>query len=182
MCVGGILFADVVGFSRLKSDEEVIRFFREFLGRVAALSDAAQPGPLVQNSWGDGLYFAFGSVRAAGIYALNLAELVQTTDWAALDLPDMSIRIALHAGPLYSFVDPITRQVSWSGKQVTRAARMEPITPPGSVYASREFAAIAAAQNVSDFRCEPVGRIPLDKKEGLAPVFVVRPATLPGFE
>jgi hypothetical protein len=52
---------------------------------------------------------------------------------------------------------------------------MEPITPPGTVYASREFAAIAAAQGVREFDCEPVGRVRLDKKEGFAPLFVVRP-------
>lgn len=175
-CIGGILFADVVGFSRLTTDDEVIRFVREFLGRVGALTDGSPHAPMVRNTWGDGLYFIFPSVRDAGLYALSLCEMVSRTDWAARQLPaDLNIRIALHAGPLFAFTDPVTHQPTWSGRHVTRAARMEPITPPGNVYASREFAALAAAQGVEEFRCEPVGRVRLDKKEGLAPLFVLRP-------
>lgn len=45
-------------------------------------------------------------------------------------------------------------------------ARIEPKTPPGQVYASENFAAIAAAQKITDFRCEYVGRLPLAKGYG----------------
>jgi class 3 adenylate cyclase len=172
--VGAILFADVVEFSRLRSDLEVGRFLEEFLGRVAAVIDAADDRPLARNTWGDGLYLVFSTIRSAGICALSLNEMVARTAWSAYDLPsDLGIRIALHAGPLFAFVDPVTRQPTWSGRHVTRAARMEPITPPGAVYASREFAALTGAYGVTEFQCDPVGRVTLAKREGFASLFVV---------
>jgi class 3 adenylate cyclase len=173
-CIGAVLFADVVGFSQLRSDREVIRFFRVFLERVARVTARAPAEPLVSNTWGDGLYLVFGDLRSSGLCALDLSEQIPAVRWSRHGLPPMNIRVALHAGPLYSFLDPVSEQLTWSGKQVTRAARMEPITPPGSVYASREFAALSAAVCIEDFQCEPVGPVRLAKAEGLAPMFVVR--------
>ena len=43
---------------------------------------------------------------------------------------------------------------------VSRAARLEPKTPPGQVYASEAFAALAAIERVSDFTCEYVKNSP----------------------
>jgi len=40
---------------------------------------------------------------------------------------------------------------------VSRAARIEPITPPGQVYASQAFAALAAAENVTDAEITQLG-------------------------
>jgi class 3 adenylate cyclase len=57
---------------------------------------------------------------------------------------------------------------------VSRGARIEPITPPGEVYASENFAAIAAAQKIADFRCEYVGQLPLAKGSGTFGIYHVR--------
>jgi class 3 adenylate cyclase len=174
--IAGILFADVVNFSGLGTDEEVVAFVHEVLGAVARYTESNPHTPITRNTWGDGLYFVFNDARAAGLYALGLCNVVRATDWTQFGLPgDLDIRVAVHAGPLYHFIDPVLGQPTWSGKQVVRAARMEPITPPGTVYASREFAAIAAAERIDEFRCEPVGRVRLAKKEGLAPIYVVQP-------
>jgi hypothetical protein len=59
------------------------------------------------------------------------------------------LRIALHAGPVYSCIDPVTGNPNYIGSQVSHAARIEPVTPPGQVYASQAFAALAAAQRVT---------------------------------
>jgi class 3 adenylate cyclase len=67
---------------------------------------------------------------------------------------DLNLRIALHAGPVYEFNDPVTGSRSYSGTHVSRAARIEPVTPPGQVYASKAFAALAAARGVTDFACD----------------------------
>jgi hypothetical protein len=45
------------------------------------------------------------------------------------------------------------------------------------VYATQEFAALAAAYGVEEFVCEPVGRVSLAKKAGATPLFSVRPAS-----
>ena len=53
--------------------------------------------------------------------------------------------------------DPITGQHTFSGTHVSRAARIEPIAPPGQVYASEAFAALAAIQRGPRFGCHYVG-------------------------
>ena len=47
----------------------------------------------------------------------------------------LSLRIALHAGPVYKFTDPVTGDRSSGGTHIT--ARMEPITPPGTTLVKR---------------------------------------------
>jgi hypothetical protein len=43
---------------------------------------------------------------------------------------DLNLWIALHAGPVYEFNDPVTGSRSYGGTHVSRAARIEPIIPP----------------------------------------------------
>lgn len=172
--IAAVMFADVVGFSKL-SDVQVEHFVREFLCAVGRLVDTTPHRPVYKNTWGDGLYFQFLEIRAAGLFALGLNDLVVRTNWTTHGLPaSLSLRSALHAGPLFSHRDPVTGQDCLWGRHVTRAARIEPVTPPGSVYASREFAALAAAQNILDFDCEPVGRVGLAKAYGDARLYQVR--------
>jgi len=174
--IAGILFADVVGFSSL-SDVEVVRFYYEFLGAVGRLLALTKYPPLVRNTWGDGLYLIFETVRDAGMFALELCAMTVETKWGELDLPEtLRVRVGLHAGPLFDFSDRVTGQLTLAGKHVTRAARVEPVTPPGMVYATQEFAALAAAYGVTEFVCEPVGRVTLAKKAGMTPLFTVRAA------
>jgi adenylate cyclase len=179
-CIGGILFADVAGFTRLPGDEDVLRFVHEFLGTVADFAQRCDHKPIVRNTWGDGLFFVFRNVRDAGLFALGLSDVVRGVRWSERGLhDDLEIRIAVHAGPVYRFIDPVLGAATWSGRHVARAARMEPVTPPDTVYATREFAALTAAQRVPEFRCEPVGRVRLAKLDGLAPAYVVRRAATP---
>jgi class 3 adenylate cyclase len=172
--IAGILFADVVGFSTL-SDMEVVRFHYEFLGAVGRLLALTKHPPLVRNTWGDGLYLIFQTVRDAGMFALELCAMTVETHWGELELPEsLRVRVGLHAGPLFDFSDRVTGQLTLAGQHVTRAARVEPVTPPGLVYATQEFAALAAAYGVTEFVCEPVGRVTLAKKAGVTPLFTVR--------
>ena len=168
-----ILFADAVGFSKL-SELEVPRFVQHFLGAIAQLGQNFRNDVIARNTWGDGLYFVFADVEVAGNFALQLADLVAATKWQEKELPSLNLRIALHAGPVYEFNDPITGSRSYSGTHVSRAARIEPITPPGQVYASEAFAALAAAKRTKHFMCDYVGRTPLAKGYGTLPTYHVR--------
>jgi class 3 adenylate cyclase len=174
MRIIAVLFADVVQYTRL-TEEEVPRFVGHFLGMVSDLMATSGNAPEVKNTWGDGLFFAFPSVRAAGLFALDLSERVQAIKWEEKGLPsELSIRIALHAGPVYPCFDPVTQQDTYMGSHVSRAARIEPITPPGKVYASQAFAALAKTEHTTEFKCEYVGQTPLAKGYGTYPTFHVR--------
>ena len=170
-----ILFADAVNFSKL-SEDEIPRFVRSFLGTIGELSNDSAQSPIMKNTWGDGLYFVFESVRDAGQFALRLNHRLSSIDWTEKGLPkELNLRIALHAGPVYSCIDPVTGRPNFIGTHVSRAARIEPITPPGQVYASQAFAALAAAQHVREFICEYIGQTPLAKGYGTFPTYHVRP-------
>ena len=174
-----ILFADAVGFSKL-SEAQVPHFVQHFLGAIADLTKAFSKSIIAKNTWGDGLYFVFSDVPAAGNFALQLADLVSKTKWEEKGLrPDLNLRIALHAGPVYEFDDPITKTITFSGTHVSRAARIEPITPPGQVYASEAFAALSAAKRVRNFTCDYVGQTPMAKGYGTLPTYHVRPKASP---
>ncbi len=172
--LAALLFADAVNFSKL-TEEQIPLFVRHFLGAIGALVARSAPAPLLKNTWGDGLYLVFENVQAAGRFALDLSDLLNATDWAKLNLPaELNLRIALHAGPVYSCTDPVTQALNFIGTHVSRAARLEPITPPGQVYASQAFAALATAQRVEGFTCDYVGQTPLAKKYGTFPTYHVR--------
>jgi class 3 adenylate cyclase len=172
--VVSILFGDAVGFSKL-SESQVPRFVEHFLGGIAGLTGKFDQAILARNTWGDGLYFVFSEVNAAGEFGLELADLVARTNWSDRGLgSDMNLRIGLHAGPVYEFDDPITGRRSYSGTHVSRAARIEPITPPGQVYASESFAALAAAHGARNFTCDYVGQTALAKDYGTLPAYHVR--------
>jgi class 3 adenylate cyclase len=169
-----LLFADAVNFSKL-TETQIPVFVRHFLGAIGSLVARFEPAPLLKNTWGDGLYLVFEDVQAAGRFALDLSDILNATDWTERGLPaELNLRIALHAGPVYACTDPVTQKDNFIGTHVSRAARLEPITPPGQVYASQAFAALAAAKRVSGFTCDYVGQTPLAKKYGTFPTYHVR--------
>ncbi|BAY10613.1 TRAFs-binding domain-containing protein [Calothrix sp. NIES-2098] len=172
--VMALLFADVVKYSNL-TESQIPQYVEYFLGSVAELEAQSSYKPLVKNTWGDALYYVFPSVTDAGNFALDLCELIQQIDWLEKGLPEnLNLRISLHAGPVYQYVNPVTKDISYIGTHVNYAARIEPITPPGKVYTSQAFAALACALGVEDFTCDYVGQIPFAKGYGTFPTYHLR--------
>jgi class 3 adenylate cyclase len=171
--IRAMLFADAVGYSKL-SEDQTPNFITQFWGAVADLNAAVKRRPEHVETSGDGLYMVFAGVREAGRYALQLSELVRRTDWSVRGLPEgMNLRIALHSGPVYRGHNPITGSITYTGPHTSRAARIEPITPPGQVYASGAFAAVTAAYGVEDLSLRYVGRMPLAKNYGASEIYHV---------
>lgn len=169
-----LLFADAVGYSKLTEDQ-IPLYVEGFLGAVADLCRRTAHRHQHVEVAGDGLYMVFGRVADAGYFALELADLVRGLDRAALGLPgNFGLRIALHCGPVHCGRDPITGGPLYTGPHTSRTARIEPITPPGQVYASSAFAAVAAAEGVPGLDLRYVGRIPLAKGYGTLGLYNVR--------
>jgi tetratricopeptide (TPR) repeat protein len=173
--IKALLFADAVGYSRL-SNEQIPYYVDGFLGAVADLNRRTHHRFEHVETAGDGLYMVFDDVEDAAHYALELSAVVGGTDWAAVGLPaDFNLRIALHCGPVYCGWDPVTGSPLYTGPHASRAARIEAITPPGQVYASGAFAAVAAARGVEGIDMRYVGRIPLAKRSGTFPLHHLQP-------
>lgn len=174
LAVRAFLFSDTVGYSKL-SDPEVCRYYEHYLAAIASLAAAWKPLPLSGNTWGDAVYLAFDAPADAARFALRLRDEVVLGDWTPKGLPaGLSMRIGLHAGPSFLGADPVTRSVNVFGAHVSRAARIEPVTPHGEVYASEPFAALAVARGAPDLSFEYVGQLPLAKGYGVFPTYHVR--------
>jgi class 3 adenylate cyclase len=166
-----LLFADFAGFSRVH--DAVAPFFQESFWKIAAGQIAAAPAkPLLASTWGDALYVVFDAPRNGAAFALSFLENMLEVDWASLGLSEASpIRIALHAGPVFCAFDPIIGRDNYFGSSVTKAARIEPVTPPGMVYASEAFAATLAATGGDEFSLEYIGRMALAKAYGESRIY-----------
>jgi tetratricopeptide (TPR) repeat protein len=173
--VMALLFADAKGYSGLGEVGADV-FASRFLGILADVVDRFRGEIFEANTWGDGLFFALTNVESAGRLALALGSAVEETRPSLLEagLPEsMGLRLALHAAPVRLVHDRIRDQVRVSGAQVSKAARIEPVTPPGRVYASEAFAALSRARSAEGYRCRYVGVKSLAKDYGRHPLYVV---------
>ena len=172
--IKALLFADVAGYGRLK-EEQIPAFVTRFMRVPGRLLKTWPAPPEAKATWGDALHLVFGDVGSAGRFALELSDRVRSVRWAELGLPpNLSFRISLHAGPVYRIIDPVTLRPSVTGAHVTCGARIEPVAPPGQIYASQAFAALAASQKAAGFICEYVGAVPLAKGFGTWPLYHLR--------
>ncbi len=171
------LFGDFQGFSRL-SEPELLIYNREILPTAARVLDRYGDQVEIRHTWGDGLYLVFDSVAVAAACALELQAAFAQLDFAALGLPaDLGLRAALHAGPVFAVFDPVMRQRLYTGRHISRAARMEPVTPEGQVYVSEAFAALLALEAEVPVAYEYVGRVPLAKGAGYLRMYLLIPKT-----
>ncbi len=174
--IEAMLFADAVGYSRL-SEQQIPLFFEHYTGAIASLNSVTEHPAKHLETAGDGIYMVFDDPGTAGHFALELSELINGRNWQEVGLPeDLGIRIGLHCGPIYVATDPITRQTLYSGVHTSRTARIEPITPPGQVYASSAFAAVATANGVDGLRFSYIGCTQLAKHYGVLPLYHVKRA------
>lgn len=168
-----IFFADIVGFSKLPELVR-IKFVDEFLHLVAHDMRTQNLHLEVINTWGDSIVgvskdilhiMHFTDIVRQAIHRINKAN--------EYNKHEINIRIALHAGPVFKVYDPLIRKKSVAGSHIIRAARMEPITIPGSVYASAPFAAYLTAEAPGHYIIEHVGIIALPKGYGQEEIYQI---------
>jgi class 3 adenylate cyclase len=158
------LFADVKGFGGLR-ETQMPQFVQSVIKMIAAAVKASNAKPLVLNTWGDGLLVVTespGDVAEIGL------RLVEGTRARPGERRRFSFRVGLHCGPAFYLPnDPITGKSNVYGADVNRAARIEPVTKPGQVWASRAFVVMAAALNAEGLRFEDQGEFQLPKNSGM---------------
>ena len=112
---------------------------------------------------------------SAASCALALQDALNGLDRAAIGLPvDLDLRIGAHVGPVMALPDPITRQQTYWGRELTRAARIEPRTPEGEVYVTDAFAALLALEVDAPFATDYVGRVTTAKDFETIPMYRLR--------
>ncbi len=169
-----LLYADTVNYSKL-SDYEMMRFGEitlEFLNKTLKENNY-KVGE--KNTWGDAFFISFDDACEAGCCALTMMDFINNFNWRNVGVnKNIKMRMALHAGVVYSFKNPLTGQITFNGINVCRAARMESITPPGRVFCSEEFAAFCETLNIDKFSCSYVGQKLMPKHLGKYPTYLLR--------
>ncbi|MCB1193870.1 MAG: hypothetical protein KDK90_25770 [Leptospiraceae bacterium] len=161
-----ILFADIVGFSKMR-EEQTPYFVFELLKVISEGIEKLTIQPKVLNTWGDAIFATFNKASDMIEFALVINNIIQKTNWTERHLPkDTNIRIALHAGPVFNGIDPITKKDNAYGSHINRAARMEPVTAHGQIYASEQFAAALYVEKGDMYKYEYIGKIKLAKDFG----------------
>jgi hypothetical protein len=178
--IRAILFSDLRGFSRLR-DEDFPAFVERVLGPLAAALADYEQAIVYRNTWGDAITLVLDDVSVAAACALALQEVASTIDFARAGLPrDLALRVGGHVGPVLQITDPIRGQPASWGRELTRAARIEPRTPEGDVYVTDAFAALLALEPANDFVTEYVGRVTTAKQFETIPMYRLRRRTRSG--
>jgi len=169
-----MLFGDVKGFSKL-SDEQIPSFVEQLFGALADVLQSFDTSILSTNTWGDGLFVVFEDALSASQCAIALQIAMQNIDLASIGLPShLALRLGVHYGPIYELNDPVLHRTNYFGAHVTKTARIEPITPEGEVYVTRQLAAELALVDGNEFTTEYVGVMPTAKKYGDMPMYLLR--------
>jgi len=161
-----ILFADFAGFSKL-GEAELPIFARDVMGGIGRILDDFGDAVLFRNTWGDAVYAIIDNPATAARIALAIQEKLSILPpELGLDGHKAGMRTGIHFGPIYRGHDPVVGNELWYGTEVTRTARIEPVTLVGQVYCTQPLAAMLALGNARDFDCDYVGKVGLAKDYG----------------
>ncbi len=125
-----ILFADVVGYSRLMGEDEAGTARAVAQRREAMRPIVEKCGGRTVKTTGDGLFLEFASVVAAVECAIAIQKLMAERNAAALWAKPIVYRIGVHLGDVLVEGDDIV------GDGVNIAARLEALSEPGGVTIS----------------------------------------------
>jgi len=169
-----MLFGDIKGFSKL-GDRDLPVFVDQILGRLAEVIDSFGDTVVFRNTWGDGIFVVFEQAKTAAHCAMAMQSAMAQYLADYHDLPDfMALRLGGHFGPIYRTRDPILKVENYFGAHVSRAARIEPVTPEGCVYVTESFAARLTLDDASEYTCDYVGSHPAAKGYGNLPMYLLR--------
>lgn len=170
----GLVFTDIVGFSAL-SDADVQLYWDQVVPAFAAVLQPLGRRILLQQTWGDALHLVTVDALTAAEATLALVDAVQGLR-ARLPgaLGRIEIRVGAHFAPASQGHDAVEGARTYFGSQLSLTARVEPVTPPGTVYVTEAFAAELAVGAPARFRYEYAGDLPLAKHYGRFRLYSLR--------
>jgi class 3 adenylate cyclase len=160
-----LLFSDVAGYSQLKEPQLRI-FLEKIFPEIARLLEQQSDSFIEKNTWGDGIIIASADPYQLANFALALRDFFRNRNWSNDLLPELSSRIALHVGVVFTGQDPIRKTQGIIGTQVNLAARIEPVTTPGQVWVTQAFKNMIYPTTDPTLAFDELGERPLAKAFG----------------
>jgi hypothetical protein len=161
-----LFFADAVGYSTL-SAPETRRYWSKLLPETgAAVLRRHAEDVVFRKTWGDAIHGVFRSATAAARAALEMTAATSRLNEDFSTGRRLEFRTALHYGAVDVGMDPIEEAQSFFGPQLSLAARVVPVVPPGGVFVTEPFAARLSLEGARDLACTYVGATELAKAYG----------------
>ena len=164
------MFLDIKGYSQL-SDDEVGSLVDEVFPQIHGLITEREHRHV--NTWGDAIVIASDDIKDITHIALDLRDLFYKVDWRKHRITPLRARISLHMGTMWTGVDVFTNRTLISGRTVNLAARIEPITEIGQVWATGNFVGTLKREDQTLFKWASLGTRTLPKNAGEEELFVV---------
>jgi class 3 adenylate cyclase len=162
----GFLFADAVSYSSLNA-ADTRRYWTHLLPNTAAAVLRRHSEAIVlRKTWGDAVHAVFRTATSAASAALEMqaatAQLVEELEPGRR----LTFRIAVHYGRADHGLDPVEETPSIFGPQLSFAARIVPVAPPGGIFVTEPFAAQLSLEGAGNMHCSYVGTTSLAKSYG----------------
>ena len=168
-----MLFMDVKDYSTL-SERQVSTFIEQVFTELSIVTQAYEEQISYINTWGDGIFIALDSVKSAALLALEIQQTFNDIDMTAAGYPEgIGMRIGAHYGPVHSVNDPFMNRQGLFGREVSFAARIEPVTVSGSIYVSEAFACALAVVSQGNFRTEYISNLHISERETTVRLFAL---------
>lgn len=132
--IAHVLFTDIVGFSKLHSDEavKVVQTLQAIIKRTEQVRRAQESGDLICLPTGDGMALVFfGSPIAPVECAVAISRELQQVD--------LKLRMGLHTGPVYNVSD-INEARNVAGAGINLAERVMSCGDAGHILVSKSMA------------------------------------------
>jgi len=170
----GTLFADFAGYSRL-SDEEQPVFQEVLIGGIAAALAEHRARILLQHTWGDAVHVVTDDAETTARIADRIHNIVEQARCGLGGmLEKLELRLSAHYAPVFEGIDPVEGTTTYFGSQLSFAARVEPVTPPGMIFVTEAFAARLMLEAPDRFAAEYAGEIELAKRYGKYRLYSLR--------
>jgi len=136
----GILFSDVQNFSKLTKDQAKV-FGEEVLPSLGLKIQAYRRSLIDLNTWGDSIFATSEDAMQLTRMAMEIRDFFLRPASNHDLLGILKIRIALDFGLVDIGANPITKtKRACRGPRLSLPARLEPVTPPNTVFATEDLA------------------------------------------
>jgi class 3 adenylate cyclase len=185
--IRSMMFSDLSGYSKLQ--DEHIASFLDFLEKLNAAMEKIGVPLESLNTWGDAVFAVADSAIKIADFGLKYCDIVESLGKKYPEFPfPIRARISLHSGPVFVAQDPFIKKMNFYGGHINRAARLEPVTAVGQVYATQQFVSLLHGETSDEcneyaqkglkyyerYSTEYVGVISLAKSFGQQEVYHLR--------
>ena len=164
-----ILFSDLKDYSKITDDNLLLKILE--INNQIKNEILTEDNHLFCNTEGDAFYICSNSCSDLAEIALKMVEKIKNIQWTRLGFDEgLAIRIGLHMQKA-QVVRADGKVVDVIGKEIIRAARIEPKVEENKIYCSKLFYQILSDEKNFKFKWTPLGRKELAKDFGVMELY-----------